>query len=401
MKREVEISILKRVLENINTRKVSDTVDQTEFLKIPIENYTDKERFLQEKNSLFKEFPLMVGFSSEVKNPGDYIAHDIIDKPIIVIRNKDMSLKAYINVCRHRGAKILEGPNGNCKGNLQCPFHGWSYSQKNGDLRGLPNPEGFPCIDKKNFGLINLPVQECFGMIYVIPTPGKKLELETYLSEIYQDLKGFGYENRVLYKSKLHPRKMNWKFHIETNSENYHFPVLHQTTSSSNFLKFGTVLDFLKPHARLIAPQKSALKVFEKEEEDWKLEGNAAIVYFIFPNTFYFTGIGFGHVLSVYPKDENNCVFISGTLVEDLPHTEENKKFWELQYNYYWNAMFEDMDIGESIQSAINSEANTHFLFGTYESILSKFHKTIEEVISGEFHMEDVKNTAVQPRINV
>ncbi|WP_108869633.1 aromatic ring-hydroxylating oxygenase subunit alpha [Aquimarina aquimarini] len=393
MNRELEISILKRIIENVNSRKVSDTGNQSEYSKISVEAYTSREKFIKEKNTLFKEFPLMVGFSSEIANHGDYIAHDLTTTPIIVIRNKDMSLKAYINACRHRGARMLDEVQGNCKGNLKCPFHGWSYSPKNGDLRGLPNPEGFPCINKKDFGLISLPVEECFGMIYVIPTPGKELDLKSHLGEIYDNLMSYGYdENKVLYKSKIHHRDMNWKFSIEANSENYHFPYLHKESSADNFLSFGSVFDYLKPHARLIAPQEKILKEYDKDEKDWELQNNVTIIYFIFPNTFYLTGTGFGHVLSVYPKDEKHCTFISGTLVDDLPHTEKNKMFWEQQYNYYWGALYEDMEIGESIQTTIESEANTHFVYGTYEDLLYKFHKTVEEVINGEYSLEDVKN---------
>lgn len=399
MKKEVEISILKRILENINSRTLSDNNGYTEFFKLPIEKFTSKEIFTKEQNTLFKEFPLVVGFSSEIPNPGDYIAHDLTNTPIIVIRNKDMSLKAYINACRHRGARILDDAKGNCKGLLKCPFHGWSYSPKNGDLKGLSNPEGFPCIDKKEFGLIPLPVEECLGMVFVIPTPGKEIDVQKYLGDIYHELKSLGYDKRVTYKSNLHPRKMNWKFGVEANSESYHFPFLHKESTADGFLSYGTVADYIKPHGRFVVPQKRILKEFDKDENEWNLAGNTTTIYFIFPGTFYLTGKGYGHVLSILPQSEKHCTFISGYLVDDLLFTEENKKLWDKQHDYYWKALYEDMNIGESVQTTLNSGANTHFALGTYEFMINRFHETVQEVIDGKFSLEDISNPTPEREI--
>lgn len=394
MKRSTEISIMRRVFQGIKNRQVSEMLAESN--KLPVELYTSPENFFKEKNTLFKDFPLMVGFSSQISNYGDYITHNLTDTPIIVIRDKELNLKAYINVCRHRGAPILKEACGNKKGNLSCPFHGWCYSSKDGSLKGLPQSSGFPGLDKNEYGLISLNVEEKFGMVFVLPNPKKNFNLDAYLGEIYQNLDSFGYTDRVLYKANVQTKKMNWKSHIEINSEGYHFPFLHKETSADNFLTYGGVTDYIKPHYRMIAPQKNILKMMNQEEKEWKLEGNAAIVYFIFPNTFYFTGADFGHVLSVYPQNESNCTFLSGTLVPNIEFSSENKSLWELQYQYYWAAMDEDMDIGESIHTVLQSDANSHHIFGGYEQMCFKFGEMVQEVVKGNYNLEDIMNTNSQ-----
>ncbi len=388
MKRETEISIIRRVFENIKNRQVSNLAETA--VKIPIEAYTSHENFQKEKETLFKKFPLMVGFSSQLSEPGDYITHDLTDVPIVVIRGHDKKLRAYVNACRHRGARILNGAKGNCKRNLICPFHGWCYSANDGSLKALPHPSGFRGLDKKEHGLVPLTVRENFGMVFVLPTPGKTFELDSYLGEVFDDLVGFGYGDHIIYRSDLHHRKMNWKFHVEANSETYHFSFLHKETSSDSYLNLGAVLDSIGPHSRGVAPQHGILKLMEVGESQWKLEGNVGIVYFMFPNTLYFTAGGFGHVLGVYPKDGRHCTFISGMLVPNTPMSEEKKTFYELHYQNYWAAMNEDMDIGESATTTLDSGANTHFTFGRFEQLCARFHANVESAINGNYTMEDI-----------
>ena len=388
MERSIEISIIKRIFENMKNRKLSDGSESSN--QLPITIYTCPDYFKKEKEILFKEFPLMVGFSSQLPNAGDYITHNLTQTPIIVIRDKDEKLKAYVNTCRHRGARLLDAASGNCKGNLCCPYHGWCYSPKDGNLRGVPHASSFPNLDKNNYGLVSLAVEEKFGMIFVLPQQGKDFDLESYLAEIYQDLKNFGYENHVLYKCKNITKKANWKLHVEANSEGYHFAALHKNTSNSSYLNYGGLVDYFDPHSRLIAPQNSILNLLKREESEWQLEGNAGLVYFIFPNTLYFSAAGFAQVVSVYPEDESNCTFISGMLVPDQPFTPENTKLWDLHYENYWDAMNEDMDIAESATSSIRSGVNTHHLFGKYEEICYKFEKKIQQVINREDTLENI-----------
>ena len=393
MKRQVEISLMKRIFQGIESRQTADMAE--DLCQFPIEIYTSHELFLKEKNTLFREFPLAVGFSSQVPNPGEYLTNDLTETPIIVIRNEDGVLSAYINACRHRGARMLNEPSGNCKRNLVCPYHGWCYAAKDGALRSLPHPIGFPGLDKSEYGLIALPVEERFGIIFVLPSPNKTLQLDAYLGELFQDMESFGYHNHVLYKSGSQQRKMNWKFHVEVNSEIYHFAFLHQKSSAENYLNFGAVFDYQKPHSRMIAPQKSILKMMTRDESEWKLEGNVGLVYFLFPNMLYFTAFGYGHVLSVFPQDESHCTFMSGMLVPNLPRTPENEKLWEFHYQNYWAAMNEDMVMGENVHATLRSGANTHHTFGRYEQMCARFEKVVQEVIERKYGLADMLQDSV------
>lgn len=95
----------------------------------PVTNYTDPEQLDQEINTLFRNFPIMIDHSSEMAEPGDFITHDGTGVPILVTRGKMGEVKAFLNVCRHRGARLKNESCGKAA-TLACPYHSWTYELK-------------------------------------------------------------------------------------------------------------------------------------------------------------------------------------------------------------------------------------------------------------------------------
>lgn len=106
-----------------------------ELLSMPVSVYTSAELLEQEVEKLFYKQWVCVGHVSELQNPGDYLTFDIVDKPVLIVRGETGKIRAYSNVCRHRGTVIASG-NGSCK-LFSCPYHAWSYDL-NGRLRAAP-----------------------------------------------------------------------------------------------------------------------------------------------------------------------------------------------------------------------------------------------------------------------
>jgi len=103
---------------------------------LPRAAYISDEWFARERATLFYRGFHFAGFASELKNPGDFITKTICGYPMILLKDQDGTLRAFHNLCRHRGTELLEG-TGNCGKTIVCPYHRWTY-MLDGRLRGLP-----------------------------------------------------------------------------------------------------------------------------------------------------------------------------------------------------------------------------------------------------------------------
>ena len=147
-----------------------------------IEKYTDSERFVREKAEIFRKHPLFIGFSGSLSESGDYLALNYADEPLLVVRNREGELRAFLNFCTHRGAPLVEGRS-NVKKNFSCPYHAWRYNL-DGELVTIPHHKNdFEDLDKSCNGLQALAVEERLGMIFVMPDPNCELNLDTYLED--------------------------------------------------------------------------------------------------------------------------------------------------------------------------------------------------------------------------
>ena len=139
-------------------------------MRIPVSEYTDPQRLQLEIDTLFRQFPVIIGHRSELAEPGQFVTHDIAGVPLLITRGRDREVRAFINVCRHRGARLESEPCGKAS-TFSCPYHGWTYGL-DGALRGLRHASGFGEINKQEFNLVEVPAFERFGLIWVRPSPG-------------------------------------------------------------------------------------------------------------------------------------------------------------------------------------------------------------------------------------
>ena len=116
---------------------------------------------------LFRQRPLLMGFASEWAKPGAFSTDDYAGVPILVARAPDGKLRAFLNVCRHRGAKVAQGCG---KARVfSCPYHAWTYDLA-GRVMGIPDERCFPGVRAERSSLTPLPLCEKHGLVWVIPT---------------------------------------------------------------------------------------------------------------------------------------------------------------------------------------------------------------------------------------
>ena len=130
--------------------------------------YADPQHFAREQQILFRQHPILMGFASEWAAPGAFRTDDQAGVPILVVRGRDSKLRAFLNVCRHRGAKVAQGC-GEARA-FSCPYHAWTYDLA-GKVIGIPDERCFPGVRDERPSLTALPLCEKHGLVWVIPTP--------------------------------------------------------------------------------------------------------------------------------------------------------------------------------------------------------------------------------------
>ena len=131
--------------------------DQAAGYSLPARFFYDEEIFKQERTSIFFKSWHLVAHSSELKEPGCYVTHDIFEQSVLVVVGRDGALRGFHNVCQHRGNRLIEARRGKTP-TFTCAYHAWSYTL-DGCLRGAPNTQGLAGFDKGAHGL--KPVRVC------------------------------------------------------------------------------------------------------------------------------------------------------------------------------------------------------------------------------------------------
>jgi choline monooxygenase len=189
------------------------------------QHYLDQGWFDQEMSAVFGRSWIYAGLTSDFKEPGDFRAVQAGPHPLFVIRDGQGALHAHYNICRHRGVRLVQG-NGNARGGVTCFYHRWHY-EVDGRLRGLPNADKFPCIDKASLGLKRASVATWNGLVFVNAQEAPAQTLDQWLGE-FPLRHGPWVPNELVEVQTLeHELKANWKLFVENHVDGYHLFHLH------------------------------------------------------------------------------------------------------------------------------------------------------------------------------
>ena len=375
-----QIEYGKRLLTHIDngTTDMSDAV-----FRCPVIDYTSLETLRQEKQALFMKRPILVGFSTDFAERGDYKAETYVGVPTLLLRGSDGEMKAYLNICRHRASPLAEGCGK--KNRFTCPYHAWTYGL-DGRLLSLPGEEGFSELDKATLNLRSLPVQEKYGMIWLGLAPGVSFDIDDELGTLKADFEAYGYESYHHYRTiELH-RDLNWKLMIDTFLETYHLKTLHRDSIRGAILSNQQLVDASGSCERLIQPRDTFEVDFkDKPEAEWDLVKHSAIAYVIFPNTLFIMQSDHAEIWRVFPDGDNpnRSKIYFDVYVPEPAVTEKAKEYWDANIDYGVNIVLkEDIPLGEKNQVAFDSGLVEHLIFGRNEPGLTNFHKTIRDSLA-------------------
>ena len=193
---------------------------------MPTSVYTSEEFLERELSDVFSKDWFCVGRASALENAGDYLTLELANQPIIVLRDKDSTLKAMSNVCLHRMSTLLEG-QGNAR-SIVCPYHAWTYNL-DGTLRGAPAMTQNNGFCKEHYKLPQVRCEEWMGWAFITLNS----DANPVAEELVKVEKLVGDYDMINYRQtffETHVWDTNWKVLAENFMESYHLPVCHSGT---------------------------------------------------------------------------------------------------------------------------------------------------------------------------
>ena len=200
-------------------------IDPDDAVSLPGWLYHDAEFFEVEKARFLRAAPQVVCHVSDVPGPGDWHTLDYLDESVIVVRGDDGQLRAFTNVCRHRGSRLVDGASG-CAKKLVCPYHAWTYGL-DGTLTGVPFKSQYPGLDQSKLGLVPVALEVWRGFIFVTLEPGAP-SVAQMMAPYEHEVEHYRFEDlRALGRVTLRPRELNWKAIADNYSDGLHINVAH------------------------------------------------------------------------------------------------------------------------------------------------------------------------------
>jgi carnitine monooxygenase subunit len=206
-------------------RSARPTPEPLDGMSLPGWLYFDPEFFEAEQRTFLRAAPQVVCHESEIARAGEWRSLEYLGESVIVVRGDDGQPRAFVNVCRHRGSRLVDG-NGGCARVLTCPYHGWSYS-RDGRLIGVPHRNEYPGLRTEDYGLLPVALENWRGFLFVTLEPGSPSVAEMmapYEGEVapyrFRDL-------RVIGRVTVRPRNLNWKTIADNYSDGLHIPIGH------------------------------------------------------------------------------------------------------------------------------------------------------------------------------
>ena len=206
-------------------RTVDPVPDALDGMSLPGWLYFEPEFFAAEKRAFLRAAPQVVCHESEISEPGEWRSIDYLGESVIVIRGDDGECRAFSNVCRHRGSRIVDGTGG-CAKVLTCPYHAWSYG-RDGRLVGVPHRHEYPGLRTEDHGLFPVALERWRGFLFVVLEPGAPSVAEM-MAPYEDEVAPYRFEElRAIGRVTLRPRPLNWKTIADNYSDHLHIPVGH------------------------------------------------------------------------------------------------------------------------------------------------------------------------------
>ena len=375
---------------------------------VPIAGNADPAQFELEREKIFRRSWLNVALVEEVPGPNDYIVREIaiLNTSVIIVRGKDGQLRAFHNMCSHRGNRVMLRDKGNCRGALTCILHGWTFNTE-GALVYAQGEDRIVGFQRGDHGLTPVHLDVWEGIVFLNFSEKPEQTLAEFLAPVSERIRGYPFAQMHPIYRYVADEKTNWKTAVQSQIEGWHVADLHRNSFARDIIGGAAafeppLLACYGPHSynSVRAPEAAGkplpiaeraarfgranvwhdLRLQQSPDEVAGWRHNDLNNYFIWPNT----------ILSM--MDTNYLLFrfwpisVERTLWEfhgmgiDPPAHTAGDRFAQQYRDALQRQIFcEDVFVHTAVQSNLRSGAKSHFLFQDLELTLRHFDYTVRE----------------------
>jgi phenylpropionate dioxygenase-like ring-hydroxylating dioxygenase large terminal subunit len=348
---------------------------------LPASIYTDPTRFRDEMAQVFHRRPVIAAPSAALPSGAGYLSVDMVGVPVLLTRSSDGRIAAFVNVCRHRGAKLCSSPDAVSGVRIVCPYHAWTY-RLDGTLFAIPRQETFPGIDKGELGLLPLPAVESGGFVWVGLDPRGTPDFSKVEGAIAEDLDALGLKSMWVFQKTTFAVRANWKLVMDTMLDSYHVTRLHKDSLARFFVDAENIVDTIGPHIRAAAARGN----FDRSipVEDFAAARKIMVfAYTLFPNGIvvvspYFISVG---VLRPVAADRTEVEYFM--LIDRPPADETERDKLQRSFDLMKQAFGrEDYWAAELCDAGLRSGTLAEVQLGGMEVQISLFHDAVNECLA-------------------
>lgn len=343
--------------------------------------YLDPDRFEREKERLFRRLPLPLAPSALLPNPGMAVTHDDYGVPLLLTRDSAGKVRVFLNVCRHRGTRLVETAEPCKTPRLVCPYHAWTYGL-DGRLIGLPRSESFVGLDKANYGLSEVPAAERGGIIWAKLGGGAGPGFDAFLGGLPGDLDALAMGDLYLYQRRSHDVAANWKLIMDAFLEAYHVQRLHQQTIAPFFADAISVGDRIGPHFRNAVGRLDFVRSADFNDFS-ALRQVVTYAYNIFPAAVVIASPDYINLMILYPQSVGETRVEDFMLIPGPPENEKAEDHWRRSFELLDGGVFaaEDFRAAALCQKGLNSGGLATVTLGGLERGVADFHATLADYL--------------------
>jgi choline monooxygenase len=359
---------------------------------IPSHWYFAEDVYTFEQEALFSRTWQYVGSADQCASIGSFITAEVAGNPIIIIRGKDSVLRAFYNVCRHRGGPLCTEISGTTD-MLQCQYHGWTYTLE-GMLRGVPHFKYVELFDKKDFGLHEVALQEWQGLLFVncanscvtnsiesespqsvSSQPNTLFQLDDLLAGISERISPLRLDSLRFAERVIYHEECNWKVYIDNYLEGYHIPIVHP--------ELNKILDYRNYTTELSKLSSLQTSTLTGENIYGSSPDDRAWYYWLFPNMMLNILPDRLQVNLVIPTSPITCDVMFDYYYSDTDSI-KIQQLKESDKEYSDMIQMEDSSICRHVQKGLQSKAYHKGRFSVrFESGVHHFQSLLRSVFAG------------------
>lgn len=352
---------------------------------IPAENYTSEARFEQERIKVMRRSWFMVAPSSSLVNVGDYVVFEGFGESVVVVRQGDRSVRAFHNVCQHRGARIVDPEHvdeagvGHCKrGQFECPWHGFCYGL-DGTVVDIPDREDFAPGQVDGLRAVEAVAEEWGGWIWLCMDPDEAEALDEYLGpDIIEELGHFNMQDMIVHSKRDWVIQANWKAVVDGFIEVFHVGKTHEPTIGDRLALRETYQELFDRHSMYVIPNAGNLKRLLETKDHIR---HAISHYLVFPNSIFNCQATHIQAFQPIPLGANETLYRCWNLILK-GGGEDYAKSMDRYWKHFCRVADEDIYVGTQAGATARSMGYSRNIMNERECRIPHFHGTIDKMLA-------------------